>query len=33
MVIQVKELEQKIIEQSIKATNQKDIINELENGK
>ena len=33
MVIQIKKLEQKILQQSIKGTNRKDIINELENGK
>ena len=33
MAIQIKKLEQKILQQNIDATNQKDIIKDLENGK
>ena len=33
MAIQIKKLEQNILQQNIKATNQKDLIMELENGK
>ena len=33
IAIQIKKLEQNILQQNIKATNQKDLIMELENGK